>query len=1041
MGRSRSSRSLAALLLAAAVPAGAQELSVSVSRGARAPAADPAAADSAMFGALRYRQVGPFRGGRVTTVTGVPSQPRTFYMATTGGGVWRTTDAGASWQNISDGQMAAASMGAIRVAPSNDSVIYVGTGSDGIRSNVSTGIGVYKSTDAGRTWQHVGLRDAGQIGAVEIHPSNPDVAFVAAIGNAFKPNKERGLYRTTDGGRTWRNVLFVSDSTGAVDVEFNPADPNELYATMWRGERKPWTVISGAREGGVYKSTDGGTTWKKLAGGLPNGLFGKADLAVSKANPSRVYVLIEAPGNEGGLYRSDDRGETWQRMNAPAGALNRPFYYLNADADPTNADRVFLGAESFYMSTDGGRTFRTVPTPHSDNHDVWINPNDPKVWVQANDGGANVTLDDGRTWSTQENQPTAEMYQVYVDDQFPYRLYGAQQDNTTVIVPSLPTGYGTTGQFDIGPGCETGPIMPHPKDPDIVYGACKGQFSTMRRSTGQEANYWTGAEYLYGFNPKDMKYRFQRTAPMATSVFDSSAVYYGSQFVHRSRDRGVTWETISPDLTANDPVGHEASGKPITRDVTGEEYYATLYAIAPSTRERGVIWAGANDGPIHVTRDDGKTWTKVTPRGLPPGGRVQTIEPSPHRDGSAYVAVLRYLLGDFQPYIYRTDDYGRSWTRLTDGTNGIPADQPTRVVREDPEREGLLYAGTEFGMYVSFDNGRTWRPFQRNLPATPVTDMKLHRGDLVLSTQGRGFWIMDDLSPLRQLGDSVTRADAHLFTPSVAYRMRYGGGGIGGPRAAGPEFPPVGARIDYWLAKAPTGPITLEILDANGAVVRSYRSAAPAAAASPRGGVAAGERPGMANVPGNAEEEAPRPTRGGAAAQLSARPGAQRFVWDLTVAAGAGGRGRAPLAVPGRYQARLTVDGRTMTRPFEVRLDPRLTADGVTTADLQEQLDVALKVQAAMAEAQQLAQQVRQARQQAAAGSERATQLAALESKLVTSPIRYSQPMLIDQLNYLYGLVTGADQKLGRDAIARYEELRKELDGYAAQMRGMSSGN
>jgi hypothetical protein len=536
-----------------------------------------------------------------------------------------------------------------------------------------------------------------------------------------------------------------------------------------------------------------------------------------------------------------------------------------------------------------------------------------------------------------------------------------------------------------------------------------------------------------------MKFRFQRTAPMATSVFDSTVVYYGSQFVHRSRDRGVTWETMSPDLTANDPIGHEASGKPITRDVTGEEYYATLYAIAPSPRERGVIWAGANDGPIHVTRDDGKTWTKVTPAGLPPGGRVQTIEPSPHRNGAAYVAVLRYLLGDFQPYLYRTEDYGRTWTRIADGRNGIPADHPVRVVREDPERAGLLYAGTEFGMFVSFDNGARWQPFQRNLPATPVTDMRVHRGDLVLSTQGRGFWIMDDLAPLRQMADSVTAAPMHLFAPSVAYRMRYGGGGIGGPRAAGPEFPPVGARIDYWLASAPSGPVTLEILDAAGTVVRTFRSAAPAPAAA-AGGVAAGERPGMANVPGAAaggdeESPGPRAARGGGA-QLSARQGMQRFVWDYALGA-PGGRGRAPLAVPGQYQVRLTVDGRSQTRPLEVRLDPRLAADGLTTADLQEQLDLALKVQAAMTEAQQLAQQLRAARQQAAAGSPRATQLAALDAKITTSPIRYSQPMLIDQLNYLYGLVVGADQKVGRDAIARYEELRRELDAHATAFRGM----
>ncbi|HEU4628931.1 MAG TPA: hypothetical protein VFS08_04275 [Gemmatimonadaceae bacterium] len=1012
-------------------PAGAQRAAATTVRTA-------ARVDTSLFGGLRYRFVGPFRGGRVTAVAGVVSEPRTFYMGSTGGGVWKTTDAGQTWHNISDGYFDVASIGAVRVAPSNPSILYVGTGTDGIRSNVSTGRGVYKSTDAGRTWQFVGLRDVGQIGAVEIDPRNPDVAFVAAVGNAFKPNPERGVYRTRDGGRTWQRVLYVSDSTGAVDVEFNPANPDELYATMWRGERKPWTVISGALEGGVYKSTDGGSTWRKLTQGLPTGLFGKADLAVSKADPNRVYALIEAPGDTGGVYRSDDRGETWTQTSHQNGLTNRPFYYLNIDADPSDADHIFVGAEGFWVSTDGGKTFRSMRTPHGDNHDLWINPEHPEIWIQSNDGGANVTLDGGRTWSTQFNQPTAEIYQVYVDSQFPYRLYGAQQDNnSTLIIPSLPLTASRPEewmqQWRYGAGCETGPVMPNPSDPNIVYGSCKGQFGRVNLTTGQEKNYWVGGQYLYGWNPHEMKLRFQRTAPVEVAPWDAHVIYHGSQYLHRTTDEGVTWETISPDLTANDPRGWVASGTPITRDATGEEYYSTLYAITASPRERGVIWTGANDGPIHVTRDEGKTWTNVTPKDLPPGGRVQTIEVSPHRPGSAYVAVLRYLLGDFAPYLYKTTDYGKTWTKIVDG---IPGDSPTRVVREDPVRPGLLYAGTEFGMYVSFDDGAHWQPFQRNLPVTPVTDIKVHRGDLVLSTQGRGFWIMDDLSPLRQLGDSVTAGPAFLFTPAPAYRMRY-------PSTRGdqdPEYPPAGAMIDYYVAPTATGQVQLDILDARGTVLRTFRTGAPGAA----GGAATVQRPGMGNVPGAArqgeeeEDEGPRFGRGGGA-PFTANAGTNRFVWDLALA-GAGGRGRGPLVVPGRYQVRLTVGGWSATRPLEVRLDPRLTADGVTTADLQEQLDLALQVSAAMREAQQLAQQVRTARQQAPAGSERATQLAALEAKLVTAPIRYSTPMLLDQLNYLYGLVTGADQKVGRDAFTRYEELRRELEARTAEFARIGGG-
>ena len=651
-----------------------------------------------------------------------------------------------------------------------------------MRSNVSTGRGVYKSTDGGQTWSFAGLYNAGQIGAVCIHPTNPNIVWVAAGGDIFKPNSERGIFKTTDGGKSWRKVLFVSDQVGAMDVELQPGNPNVVYAWMSRLERKPWTIISGSREGGFYKSTDGGEHFTRITTGLPNELIGKGNLAVTAAKPNRIYALIEAkPG--GGLYRSDDAGQTWTAMNpTPANIgsqmIQRPFYYTTLGADPTNADVVYAGAEGFFKSTDGGKTFSVLRTPHGDNHDIWINPKDGNTMIQANDGGANVSFDGGRTWSSQMNQPTSEIYGVWVDNQFPYKLYGAQQDNSTLII-STQADPNNRDDWRSGPGCETGPIMPHPRDPNIVYGSCKGQYGVMNLKVGQEKSYWVGGQSLYGNPASDLILRFQRVSPMATSPHDPDVLYYGSQHVHRTRDKGVTWEKISPDLTAKPECCQGISGEPITRDITGEEFYSTLYAITESPLEKGVIWTGANDGPFHVTRNNGKTWTNITPKDLPTGGRVQFIEASPHRKGSAYFAVYRYLLGDYEPYIYRTDDYGKTWTRLTDGKNGIPADWPTRVVREDPDREGLLYAGTEFGMFISFDNGAHWQPFQLNLPNVPITDIKVHHKDLIVSTQGRALWILDNISPLHQLSPQIASSAAHLFKPRDGYRTRTAAANLG----------------------------------------------------------------------------------------------------------------------------------------------------------------------------------------------------------------------------------------------------------------------
>ncbi|MGQ0760726.1 MAG: hypothetical protein ACT4OT_01725 [Acidobacteriota bacterium] len=976
-----------------------------------------ASVDPSFFVGLRYRLVGPSRGGRVTTVTGVPAQSKTFYMGVASGGVFRTIDGGASWIPITDGKVPLGSTGSIAVADSDPNVIYLGTGSDGVRSNVSTGRGVYKTTDGGQTWSFAGLYDAGQIGAVRIHPTNPNIVWVSAGGDIFKPNSERGVFKTTDGGKSWRKVLFVSDQLGGMDVELQPGNPNVVYAWMSRLERKPWTIISGAREGGFYKSTDGGEHFTKIMTGLPSELIGKGNLAVTAAKPNRIYALVEAkPG--GGLYRSDDSGQTWMAMNPQprnvnAQMIQRPFYYTTLGADPTNADVVYAGAESFFKSTDGGKTFSVLRPPHGDHHDIWINPKDGNTMIQANDGGANVSYDGGRTWSSQMNQPSAEIYGVWVDNQFPYKLYGAQQDNTTLIISSQANPY-SGDDWRSGPGCETGPIMPHPRDPNIVYGSCKGQYGVMNLRVGQEKSYWVGAQSLYGNPASDLILRFQRVSPMATSPHDPDVLYYGSQHVHRTRDKGVTWEKISPDLTAKPQCCQGISGEPITRDITGEEFYSTLYAITESPLEKGVIWTGANDGPFHITRNNGKTWTNITPPDLPTGGRVQFIEASPHRKGSAYFAVFRYLLGDYAPYIYRTDDYGKTWTRLTDGKNGVPADWPTRVVREDPDREGLLYAGTEFGMFISFDNGGHWQPFQLNLPNVPVTDIKVHHKDLIVSTQGRAFWILDNISSLHQLSPQSASGDVHLFDPREGYRTRVA------PANLGPA-------IEYYLPANIPGPVTIEFADAKGVVLNSYTS--EVTTSTGREGRAG--MPGSGGVTGDTDDpEAPSSRRGGAPPpRVTKTPGMNRVVWDL--------RNKDGVTLPpGQYQARLKVGDRTFTEHFNVLIDPRIAADGVTVADLQEQYEHNMRMRALVNDMNRLVARVREAQRNAnttAGNGESTARLNALAAKLLTEPVRYGKPGLQAHITYLAGMTANVDQKIGRDAIERYAVLKKEFDAVKAE--------
>ena len=999
--------------------------------------------DPSLYQDLRWRSPGPHRGGRVTAIAGVRSQPCTFYMGATGGGVWKTESCGNLWSPVSDGQIATGSIGSIDVSESDPNVVWVGTGSAAIRSNVIIGRGVYKSADAGKTWQFMGLKESGQIGAILVHPKNPDVVWLAALGSPFGPNEERGIFKTADGGRSWKKVLFVNNETGGRSLAINYSNPNEIYAGMYRGFRKGWDIISGgpASEGGIYKSTDGGDTWTHLTAGLPQKLIGKVDLDVARSNPKVVYAIVEAPGAEGGLFRSDDAGGSWRLANNSQRLRARPFYFNYVDVHPRNEDEVWVNELGLHKSTDGGKTFTQVSVPHGDNHGIWFNPDHPQVAVQCNDGGANVTQDGGRTWSSILNQPTAELYMVSVDEQYPYLLYAPQQDNSTIVVPSVPA---VSWRFDHpamswfqASGCETGQIMPRP-DGKVIWGACKGEVGRYSVETGQEKHYWVYPQNRYGHDPDEIKYRFPRQTVVWVSRHDPKVVYQASHVVHRSVDDGVTWETISGDLTAREPDKQIVPGNPITRDVTGEEVYSSIYAFTDSRLEPGVLWVGANDGPVHVSRDNGKTWTNVTPKDLPPGGRVQNIEDSPHRKGSAYIAVYRFLREhDLKPYIYMTNDYGRTWARLTDGRNGIPDDHPTRVVREDPDREGLLYAGTEFGAYVSFDNGRHWQTLQQNLPATPVTDIRVHRKDLVISTMGRSFWIMDDISLLEQLaaarGASTPTAsnggpaaaaaamDAPMLVqPRTAIRYRYAAGGSA-PDV--PHYPPPAAAIDYVLPAGFNGPLSLEISNAGGKVVRTIQS----------------ERLSPGAASGGTQEMTGR-RGGGVRAALTTKPGHNRLWWDYRWDA------NGPLVAPGGFTAKLNAGGATLSKTFEVKVDPRVFADGVTQSDLVEQQDFLLKVRDTIADARALQGRLERAMQGAGVKPAPAPQpgetpatikyshpLQAAWARLVSAPPPYPQPVLIDQLSNIARMAGQADQKVGRDAYQRFDDVVKELNALKAE--------
>ena len=878
--------------------------------------------DQALFSGMKWRGIGPYRGGRVLAVTGVSGDPNTFYFGGVAGGVWKTTDAGAIWRPLSDKEPFT-SIGSIAVADSDHNTLYIGTGEACIRGNITYGDGVYKSVDGGRSWKHVGLPDSRQIGAVVVHPKNPDIVYVAALGHVYAPSAERGIYRTTDGGATWQKVLYVNDKTGGIDVVFDPQNPNTLFASMWDVNRTPWSLTSGGPGSGLYRSTDGGNTWKRLEGhGLPEGVLGRIGVSVSGADSYRVYALIEA--KEGGLFRSDDGGDTWTRVNEDERYRQRAWYFTHIFADPKTVDTVYVLNTGAFRSVDGGKTFTLLPAPHGDHHGLWIDPANPKSIIDGNDGGATISVDGGQTWSTVYNQPTAQFYHVITDRQFPYYVYGAQQDNSSVGIASFSDEGVITAQNWFAFGGETGFIAPDPRDTNVIYGdneATIFRFNKADQQT-QDVSVWPLDVSGHGAVDLDVL-RFNWTSPLFISQHDKTTLYTSGDKVYKSTDGGMSWTAISKDLTRNDKSKQHPSGGPITLDITSVEYYDTIFALAESPVQQGLLWAGTDDGLVWITRDGGTTWTNVTPKALPEWGMVSIIDPSPHESGTAYIAVDRHKLDDQKPYIYKTSDFGKSWSLIV---NGIAQNHYARSVREDPGRKGLLFAGTERGVYASFDDGAHWQSLQLNLPVSPIHDLVVHDNDLVVATHGRSFWILDDLTPLRQLTSQTARAQAILYKPEPAVRLHYPDQ-VDRRRPAG-ENPPKGAIIDYYFASKPKEEVTLDILDAQGKLVRHLSSK---------------EKKGFEQPPEWPDQEIPKET-------IPAEAGMNRYAWDLRYESPAkipgafySGLGPlGPLALPGTYQAKLAAGSFTQTVPLELRMDPRLK--NVTQADLQKEFELAMKI-------------------------------------------------------------------------------------------------
>ncbi|MHB8647153.1 MAG: WD40/YVTN/BNR-like repeat-containing protein [Thermomicrobiales bacterium] len=1017
--------------------------------------------------ALEWRPIGPFRGGRVIAVAGHPTEVATFYMGSTGGGIWKTEDGGTYWENISDGFFKRASVGALAIAESDPNVIYVGMGESTIRSNVSHGDGVYKSTDGGRTWKHCGLTETRNIGKVRVHPTNPDLVYVGAFGHAHGANPERGVYRSKDGGATWEHVLFRSPEAGVVDLAFDPTNPRILYAAFWEGVHRAHELVSGGPGSGLFRSTDGGDTWEEISRkpGLPQGLLGRMGIVASPAKAGRVWAIIEA--KDGCVARSDDYGETWQRVNEGGEVRQRPWYYMHIFADPRDAETVWIMNLNAWKSTDGGKNFTQVPGTHGDYHDLWIDPKNPQRIIQGNDGGATVSFNGGASWSTIYNQPTMEFYHVTTDNQIPYRIYGAQQDNSTISVASRSHLAAITqvDTYEVGGG-ESGYIAVRPDDPNIVFaGNFAGMITRYDHRTGQRQNIHAWPEETAGWGAKDVKYRFQWTFPIVISPHDANTLYITSQFVHRSTDEGQRWEVISPDLTRNDPTKLEPSGGPITIDSNGMDWYCTIFAFAASPVERGVLWAGSDDGLIHVSRDGGKQWENVTPPAMPTWSLVSLIEPSPHDAGSAYVAVDRHRHDDFAPYLSKTNDYGKTWTTIV---SGIPDDEFTRVIRADPHRRGLLYAGTEAGLYLSFDDGAHWQSFRLNLPVVPIHDLIVKDQDMVVATHGRSFWVLDDLTPLYALTPDVVAADAHLFAPrpTIRYRTLRGFEGTAVPgknyqpvgtttytfRPNGEkgqklldagQNPPDGAVISYHLREKPAGDVTLTFLDSDGKEIKTYRSNEQRAMGNE--GDTAAQHSALST------QSSPKNTRG--AAEEKAVPkeaGLNRFVWNMRYpdarnvenAIYRSGGVTGPLAPPGTYQVRLTVGDLSAIQSFDIHKDPRVAA---SDDDLRAQFALALQIRDKLSETNDTILQIRELRAQIDGWEQRASKQGV---GAVTPEVQPPSPpsVLIEAAKQLKEALSGVEEELvqtrwksSRDALTAPSKLNVKLGTLLGVVTGADS--
>ncbi|MBX7126570.1 MAG: glycosyl hydrolase [Cyclobacteriaceae bacterium] len=887
--------------------------------------------DEKLYNALEWRSIGPYRGGRAAAVTGVAGKPNLYYFGSTGGGVFRTTDGGNTWENISDGFFGG-SIGAVAVSEWDPNVIYVGGGEGTVRGNVSAGHGMFKSTDAGKTWTSIGLKDSRHIPKIRIHPKNPDLVYAAVLGDLFKPTQERGIYRSTDGGKNWTRILFANPDAGAVDLNMDPNNPRILYASTWRIRRTPYSLESGGEGSALWKSTDGGDTWKDISRneGLPKGIWGVSGVSVSPVNSNRVYAIIE--NENGGVFRSDDAGATWRRTNEDRNLRQRAWYYSRIIADTKEEDIVYVMNVSYHRSKDGGKTFEAMNANHGDHHDLWIAPEDNQRMIICDDGGGQVSFDGGTNWSTYENQPTGQFYRVTTDQHFPYRIYGAQQDNTTLRVLHRTDGYSIgTRDWEPTAGGESGHIAIDPKDDDVVFGGSyDGYLVRKNHRTGEERSINAWPDLPMGHGAEGMKYRFQWNFPIFFSPHDPTKLYAASNVLHVTHNNGQTWEIISPDLTRNDPTKLGPSGGPITKDNTAVEYYCTLFAVAESPYEKDLIVAGSDDGLVHITRDGGKKWEAITPTGMPEWNMINSVEFDPFVKGGIYIAATRYKSGDYAPYLYKTKDYGKTWTKITDGIDG---QHFTRVVRCDPKRPGLLYAGTEAGMYISFDDGASWKTFQLNMPTVPITDLTMKNDNLIAATQGRGFYLIDDITPLHQLNEQVVASSFTLYKPLASYRMN---GGTFRPSKTEGRNHSNGVNIHFFVRDTARTVASLEILEKGGTLIKKF---------------------------------ATKPDKKAQEEELKIKPGMNKHNWNMRYANAEGFDGlimwagslTGPKAVPGTYRARLTVNGVAQETEFEILKDPRTSG---TLADIREQFEFHLGVRDKLTETHKGIKRIRQAREQ-----------------------------------------------------------------------------